>query len=214
MAPVDQRNLESEEPQGKFGGILSAEQVWNEIGGPPDDPNARAHFPLEAIEAVIDRVVRGYESQAIAEIEQSEDLRLYDEHARQEVLDVEAGTGGASNLGQAYVPRGFLSYFFGEVLAPDGTPLAPTQSLAKVAHTSLSWDDYQYEKSGRLVYVLPASLSSITVQLVGRVFAIESALKGVVPEINAEIIEAAQRAKEKRLEQSQQIERETLSETP
>ena len=210
---VDPNNLDSPTPSTAPDGLFTAEEVWNEIGWPTDTPQAQSYTPIPAIEATIQRVLRGYEDQAIAEIEQSSNRERFARVSEEQSLSVSAGSGPTGALGVATVPNDSLPYFFGKIVAEDGTPLAPTSDINQVAETAVSdWTDYRYERAGRDVLVLPKDLASIAVWLVPQADAIETVLDGIVPQINQEILEAARQALELRTQESERIEQEALRE--
>jgi hypothetical protein len=192
-------------------GLLTAEEVWNEIGWPVyEDATSQQYTPIDAIEATITRVLRQYEDQAIAQIERSDQAgrlaRVSEEHR----LSVQQGGEGLSTVGQTRVPQSHLPYFFGKVVAGDGTPLAPSSDVSRDAHVSPSmFDDYRYERAGRMVLVAPSTLSAVHVWLVPEAAAIETALEEIVPEINQEILDAARQALERRAEGARQIKTES-----
>lgn len=192
-------------------GLLTAEEVWNEIGWPVhSDPTSEQFTPMDSIRATITRVLRGYEDRAIAEIEQSGDLRRFSRLSDQHTLTVRPQSGGLRAVGRARVPKSHLPYFFSKVVAEDGVPLAPTDDATRAAHASVSlWDDYRYERAGRDVIVVPSDLSSIDVWLVPTSEAVEAALRGLVPEINQEILDASRQALERRAEGAGQIKAES-----
>lgn len=213
---VDPTSLSSPPPDISPQGILTAEEVWNEIGWPVEDnPNAQSYTPLEAIRTTIQRVVRGYTGQALTTIEQSEQPSRWAHLSQREDLDVQAGTGATMAVGEATLPTMYLPFFFRKVLAADGTPLTAVADVHRILQTSPEdWTDYRYERSGHTVYVVPGALSSISVWAIPKVTAVEHTLREAVPEINNQILEAAAEALERRTREAERIEQESLRETP
>lgn len=213
---IDPKNLDSPSPSTSPTGLITADEVWNEIGWPVEDnSNAQSYTPIETIQATIDRVLRGYEDQAIATIEKSDDMERYSRLSEQQKISL-SDSSAVEGLAVGTVPNTHLPYFLGKVVAPDGTPLAAKGDLSKLQHTSLSWDDYAYELAGRDLFALPESLqgSDLTVYLIPETDAIETALDEIVPQINSEILQAAAQALERRTGEAQRIEQEAAGETP
>lgn len=215
MPTPDPDNLNSPPVTGESHGIITTEEVWNEIGWPVDNPHAESHTTLESIRATRDRILRGYNDQALAAIQQSEDFERYSRITEQQTVSISQGSGAYSNVGVGEVPGGYLPFFFSEVVADDNTPLAATDDVHKKAHTSLSdWQDYFYELAGRDIHVLPKDIDSIEVLMAPQDEAIEMTLGEIVPEINQQIIEAARQALELRTTEAERIKQEALGETP
>lgn len=194
-------------------GVVTAEEVWNEIGQPVDHPNSHSYTPIEAIQATINRVLRGYQDQVISQLSQAEDEGRFGQYQEPHTLTLSPHAPNP-NLAEASIPDRYLPYLFEDVVAPDGTPLGADEDIEETAYTALPWDDFRYKLQGQLLLVLPDDIDEVTAYLVPRRKAIEEGLRGVVPDINQEIIEAARAALETRTEEAGRIEQEALRETP
>jgi len=190
-------------------GIVSVEEIWNEIGAPPDNPQARSHTPKETIAATRNRVLRGYDDQALSAVQQQGGLGPLARFAERVGLSVNEET----NIGTAQVPPDQFPLVL-RALGPQDTPIARSRDVARIAYTSLGWQDYRFERQGRELLVVPPDLGTMTAYLVPQDMVVSSVLRESVPEINAEIIDACQEALKLRTGEAERIEQESAGETP
>jgi hypothetical protein len=209
----DQRNLTSPAPGTTPAGIITVDELWSEIGTPPTNaPNHEGWVTEAQLQGVIHRVVRQYESQAIEEIEGSQEPGAFAHKAEPTTLTVAQSTTNP-NVGQAQVPSDRLPFLFDKVVDDQGREMHPDSAIHITA--DMTWlPVYRYQLSGRIIEVLPEDTTSITAYLIPTTSAVEMLLGTQVPAINQEIIASAKAMHERVTAVNRGIELEGRQETP
>ncbi len=186
--------------------IITADELYEEVGAPPQNPSSDGYTPKSVLEAVIDRVASAWAEAARAELQAARDSGIIAPLSREQ--EVEATATPEDVVARAQFPQGTLPFFFDKVRDQDGRKLTETDDIAWWAEVS-ERPRYLYQISGRTIEVLPVTTTAVKAYFIPTREAVEMVLATSVGEINAQIKQEAMQVVEARTRTSARIDAET-----
>lgn len=211
----DIKQLNSPVPSVIPSGVITAEELWNELGAPvyaDEGRNASSWTPIEALQSVINRVLRGYVDDVDARLDASSEVAALAHLAEPIPLVVEP-SGSNTRLAETKIPEAYLARLFDRVEGPNGEAYSPDDNIAHTAATTI-YPVRRYQVSGRTISIYPRMETSVTVWLIPRNDAVKTMLEDLVPEINTHIRKAGANLVDSRSKIRTSIDAESRDDTP
>lgn len=199
--------------------IITSAQLRAEIGDPSADPTSVTYLA----DSVLDTLISRYNTIALSMVDEkranlsAEEIESFRPQAVQ--VTQTAAVGTPTGVAQSSIASTYFPHVF-KAVASDGTELHRDPEITVTAELSVSftgdaaWTPYRFWNEGTVLFTLPTSETTVYIYVVPIAVIEERIENEVVIDINNQIIQAALRMVEARLNMASVFKNEAKTEGP